>query len=109
MSGRYLLRRSGLILYTLLVVSVLVFGITQVLPADAATMLLGENATPDQLAAIRLRLGLNDADLDAVPAVARRAAAGRFRHLHAQRPAGAAADPRGAVAVAAPGGAVHRA
>jgi peptide/nickel transport system permease protein len=60
MSGRYLLRRSGLILYTLLVVSVLVFGITQVLPADAATMLLGENATPDQLAAIRLRLGLND-------------------------------------------------
>jgi 1-acyl-sn-glycerol-3-phosphate acyltransferase len=37
-----------------------VFGITQVLPADAATMLLGENATPDQLAAIRERLGLND-------------------------------------------------
>ncbi|WP_137179125.1 ABC transporter permease [Roseomonas sp. AR75] len=60
MSGRYLLRRTGLILYTLLVVSVLVFGITQVLPADAATMLLGENATPEQLAAIRERLGLND-------------------------------------------------
>jgi len=60
MSGRYLLRRTALILYTLLVVSVLVFGITQVLPADAATMLLGENATPEQLAAIRARLGLND-------------------------------------------------
>jgi len=60
MSGRWLLRRTGLILYTLLVVSVLVFGITQVLPADAATMLLGENATAEQLAAIRERLGLND-------------------------------------------------
>jgi peptide/nickel transport system permease protein len=60
MSGRYLLRRTGLILYTLLVVSVLVFGITQVLPADAAVMLMGENATPEQLAALRERLGLND-------------------------------------------------
>lgn len=60
MSGRYLLRRTGLILYTLLVVSILVFGITQVLPADAATMLLGEHATEEQLAALRERLGLND-------------------------------------------------
>ncbi|HEV7267105.1 MAG TPA: ABC transporter permease [Falsiroseomonas sp.] len=60
MSGRYLLRRTGLILNTLLVVSVLVFGITQVLPADAAVMLMGENATPEQLAALRQRLGLDD-------------------------------------------------
>ncbi len=59
MSGRYLLRRTGLILYTLLVVSVLVFGITQVLPGDAAVMLLGENATDVQLAAVRQRLGLD--------------------------------------------------
>jgi peptide/nickel transport system permease protein len=58
-SGRYLLRRTGLILYTLLVVSVLVFGITQVLPGDAAVMLLGENATDVQLAAVRQRLGLD--------------------------------------------------
>jgi peptide/nickel transport system permease protein len=42
------------------VVSVLVFGITQALPADAAVTLLGENATPEALAAIRLRLGLGD-------------------------------------------------
>jgi len=59
MSGRYLLRRCGLILYTLLVVSIIVFGITQVLPADAATMLLGEAATEDQLVALRARLGLD--------------------------------------------------
>jgi peptide/nickel transport system permease protein len=42
------------------VVSLLVFGITQVLPADAAVTLLGENATPVALAAVRAQLGLND-------------------------------------------------
>lgn len=60
MSARYLARRVLLILYTLLVVSVLVFGITQVLPADAAVMVMGEAATEEQLAALRERLGLND-------------------------------------------------
>jgi len=59
-SGAYLLRRLGLFLYTLLVVSVIVFGITQVLPADAAVMVMGENATPEQLASLRERLGLNE-------------------------------------------------
>jgi peptide/nickel transport system permease protein len=56
----WLLRRLLLVVYTLLVVSLLVFGITQVLPADAAVTLLGENATPAALAAVRARLGLND-------------------------------------------------
>lgn len=60
MSLAYLLKRLWAALYTLLVVSAIVFGVTQVLPADAATMLMGENATPEQLAALRLRLGLND-------------------------------------------------
>lgn len=59
MSLAYLLRRLGLMVYTLAIVSVLVFGITQVLPADAAVMILGENATPEGLAAIRARLGLD--------------------------------------------------
>jgi peptide/nickel transport system permease protein len=59
MSLTYLLRRGGLMVYTLAVVSLLVFGITQVLPADAAVMMLGENATPEALAAIRERLGLD--------------------------------------------------
>ena len=60
MSASWLLRRALLVVYTLLVVSLLVFGITQVLPADAAVTLLGENATPAALAAVRTRLGLND-------------------------------------------------
>lgn len=60
MSARWLLRRLLLVFYTLLVVSILVFAITQVLPADAAVTLLGENASVEALAAVRSRLGLND-------------------------------------------------
>jgi len=60
MSPRWFARRCLLIGYTLLIVSLLVFAITQALPADAAVMLLGENATPDALAAVRVKLGLND-------------------------------------------------
>ncbi|HLM14561.1 MAG TPA: ABC transporter permease [Reyranella sp.] len=59
MSPSYLVKRLALVVYTLFVVSLLVFAITQVLPADAAVMLLGENATPDALAAIRDKLGLD--------------------------------------------------
>jgi peptide/nickel transport system permease protein len=55
----YLLRRIGLMAYTLAIVSILVFGITQILPADAAVMMLGESATPEALAALRDRLGLD--------------------------------------------------
>ena len=40
MSPSYLVKRLALIVYTLFVVSLVVFGITQVLPADAAVMLL---------------------------------------------------------------------
>jgi peptide/nickel transport system permease protein len=56
----WLLRRLLTVLYTLLVVSILVFGLTQILPADAAVTLLGENATPAALEAVRQRLGLHD-------------------------------------------------
>ncbi len=59
MSLSYLVKRIGFILFTLLAVSVIVFGITQVLPGDAAQMMLGENATDDALAAVRDRLGLD--------------------------------------------------
>ena len=60
MSAAYLARRFFAVVYTLLVVSIIVFGVTQILPADAATVIMGENATPEQLAALRQRLGLND-------------------------------------------------
>jgi peptide/nickel transport system permease protein len=56
----WLLRRLLLMAYTVVIVCVLVFAITQALPADAAQTLLGENASPEALAAVRARLGLND-------------------------------------------------
>ncbi|AGT10768.1 ABC transporter permease [Paracoccus aminophilus] len=60
MSASYILKRIALVFYTLFVVSVLVFGITQILPADAAVMMLGENATTEALDALRNQMGLND-------------------------------------------------
>ncbi len=59
MSLAWLLRRLVLVGYTALVVSLLVFAITQALPADAAVTLLGENASAEALAAVRARLGLD--------------------------------------------------
>ncbi|MGM4985606.1 MULTISPECIES: ABC transporter permease [Rhizobium] len=60
MSPHYLIKRLLMIVYTLFVVSLVVFAITQVLPADAAVMMLGENATAQALDALRQQMGLND-------------------------------------------------
>lgn len=59
MSLAYLVKRLLYLLITALVVSLIVFGITQILPANAAQMLLGEFATPEALAAIETKLGLD--------------------------------------------------
>jgi peptide/nickel transport system permease protein len=47
-------------LFTLFVVSVVIFGATELLPGDLARELLGQSATPETLAALREQLGLND-------------------------------------------------
>jgi len=60
LSPNYLLKRLLMIVYTLLIVSLIVFAITQILPADAAVMMLGENATTQALDALRRQMGLND-------------------------------------------------
>lgn len=60
MSPHYLIKRLLMIVYTLFVVSLVVFAITQVLPADAAVMMLGENASAQALDALRQQMGLND-------------------------------------------------
>jgi peptide/nickel transport system permease protein len=59
MSAAYLARRLAAILVVLLIVSLTVFSITQILPGNAAVMILGEWATPEQLRALELQLGLN--------------------------------------------------
>lgn len=52
-------RRLGAAIVTLLIVSMVVFAITAVLPGDAAQQSLGQFATPEQVAALRLKLGLD--------------------------------------------------
>lgn len=60
--NRYMLfliaRRTGAGILTLLIVSAVVFFITSLLPGDAAQMILGQNATPETVAALRQQLGL---------------------------------------------------
>jgi len=56
---RYTLTRLALLLLGLLVASVLIFLTLRVLPGDIAQLIAGTNSTPEQIAAIRERLGLN--------------------------------------------------
>ena len=53
------LQRVGVGLVSLLVLSALVFAITAVLPGDAAQAQLGQEATPETLAALRHQMGLD--------------------------------------------------
>ena len=55
----FLVRRVAAAIGTLLVVSVLVFAGTEVLPGDAASAVLGRSATPAQLAEMRELMGLD--------------------------------------------------
>lgn len=56
---RYVAFRIAAGIVTLLVVSVLVFLGTEVLPGDAASAVLGKSATPEQLADLRATMGLD--------------------------------------------------
>jgi len=57
---RYALTRLALLLLGLFVASALIFLTLRVLPGDVAQLIAGVNATPEQLAAIRERLGLDE-------------------------------------------------
>jgi peptide/nickel transport system permease protein len=56
---RYVIRRSLTVVPVLLGVSVLVFGFIHLIPGDPALTMLGERATPERVAAVRARLGLD--------------------------------------------------
>jgi peptide/nickel transport system permease protein len=56
----YLVTRRGLLgIVTLVVVSIVVFAATQILPGNAAYSVLGRSATPGRLRAVELQLHLN--------------------------------------------------
>ena len=52
-------KRLGTAVLTLLLVSIVVFSITSLLPGDAAQEMLGQSATPEMVAALRAQLGLD--------------------------------------------------
>ena len=56
---KLLAQRIALALLSLLAVSVIVFAVTAVLPGDAAQEQLGQDATPEAVAALRAQMGLD--------------------------------------------------
>jgi peptide/nickel transport system permease protein len=56
---KIILQRLGLGLLTLLVVSIVIFTAVNMLPGDFAQAILGQGATPEAVAAIRIDLGLD--------------------------------------------------
>lgn len=56
--GRFI-RRLLFSVLTLALVSLLVFAATEILPGDVASSILGKNATPDAVAALQEKLGLD--------------------------------------------------
>jgi len=55
----FLLKRLATLAATLAVASVLVFAVLELLPGNAAEVILGDSATPESLAALEARLGLD--------------------------------------------------
>ena len=56
---KYLCKKLGVLLVTVLIVSFLVFLAFQVIPGDPAVNMLGTSATPEKVEALREQLGLN--------------------------------------------------
>jgi len=56
---RFILRRSGFILLTLFLSSLIIFGATQLLPGDVARVILGQFATETAIENLREELGLD--------------------------------------------------
>ena len=57
---RYLTRRIGVFLPTLLAASFLIFVFIRLIPGDPAAIMLGDQATPGEVAALRAAMGLED-------------------------------------------------
>jgi len=60
MMVKYLIRRVILMIAILLLVSMIIFALVNILPGDPARLMLGQEASPQALAALREEMGLND-------------------------------------------------
>ena len=58
--ARLIAQRFILALFTLLLVSFLIFAVLEILPGDVATRILGRDATPETIAVLRERMHLDD-------------------------------------------------
>jgi peptide/nickel transport system permease protein len=61
--GLFLLKRLATLALTLVVASGVVFAVLELLPGNAAEVILGDTATPESLAALRAKLGLDQPPL----------------------------------------------
>ncbi|WP_202687351.1 ABC transporter permease [Szabonella alba] len=57
---RYVIRRTGAAIMTLIAASIVIFAFIHLIPGDPVYVMLGDGATPDQVAALRARLGLDE-------------------------------------------------
>jgi peptide/nickel transport system permease protein len=57
--GLFLLKRGSTFVATLIVASFVVFAVLELLPGNVAQMILGDTATPESIAALEAKLGLN--------------------------------------------------
>jgi peptide/nickel transport system permease protein len=60
----FILNRLATLLLTLVVASAVVFAVLELLPGNAAELILGESATPESLAALQAKLGLDRPPLE---------------------------------------------
>ena len=58
--AKFLIRRTFLLLLTLLIASLLIFALTQLLPGDVARLILGRTASDAAVTEFNQRFGLND-------------------------------------------------
>ncbi len=55
----FLLQRAAILIATLIFASFVVFGVLEILPGNAAQTMLGTSATPESVAALSHKLGLD--------------------------------------------------
>lgn len=58
--GRYFLKRTGAAIITLIAASIIIFGFIHLIPGDPVYVMLGDGATPEQVALLRRRMGLDE-------------------------------------------------
>ncbi len=58
--GQYVIRRVGAAIATLIAASIVIFAFIHLIPGDPVYVILGDGATPEQVAALRSRMGLDE-------------------------------------------------